>query len=140
MANKRTNVEVWDSLALDLVSIQVEGRIVFVNAAGAKMLGAATADQLVGKPILEFVHPAYRDVAAERVQTVATLGSVVCPSQEIWLRLDGTAIAVEVVAMPVIFEGQPAVQVIVRENKWGGPHRTARGWHLPSHLRRRSRR
>ncbi len=137
MAFKQTNLEVWNSLALDLVSIQVQGKIVFVNAAGAKMLGAATAEQLVGRPIVEFVHPDYRDVAVERVQAGTTLESVVCPSQETWLRLDGTAIAVKVVAMPVVFEDQPAVQLMVRKIEWGRPDGIVRNWRLPSRSRRR---
>ena len=140
MTQDTTNTVIWDSILLDLICVLVGGKITFINTAGAKMLGAAAADQLIGKPILEFVHPDFRELAAERVQTVTTLGSVVCPSQETWLRLDGTAIAVEVVALPVIFRGQSAVQVIVRENKRGGPYRTMRDWQLPSHSRRRSHR
>jgi PAS domain S-box-containing protein len=137
MTQSRTNTEVWDSLALDLVSIQVEGTIVFINAAGANMLGAATPEQLVGKPILDFVHPDYREIAAERVRQVTTKGIVVCPSEEMWLRLDGMAITVAVAAMPVFHEGQPAVQLMVREDKRGRPYWPARHWYSVSRSRRK---
>ncbi len=111
-----TTLDVWDSIVLDLVSIQVEGRIVYINTAGAKMLGAATPGQVVGKPILDFVHPAYREIATERVRQMTTDGIVICPSEERWLRLDGTVIDVDVAVLPVFYEGKLAVQIIARED------------------------
>ncbi len=137
MTQGRANAEVWDSISLDLISVQVEGEIVFINTAGAKMLGAATPGQLVGKPILDFVHPDYREIAAERVRQMITDGIVVCPSEEKWLRLDGTAIDVEVAAMPVVYAGKPAVQLIVRENDGRRPYQPARSWPYPARSRRR---
>ena len=116
MTQSRTKTEVWDSISLDLVSIQVEGKIVFINTAGAKMLGAAIPGSLVGRPILDFVHPDYREIAAERMRQMADEGIVICPSTEKWQRLDGTVIDVEVVAMPVFYEGESAVQLLVRKN------------------------
>lgn len=132
----RAKTEVWDSIALDLISVQVEGEIVFINTAGAKMLGAATPVQLVGKPMLDFIHPCYREIAAERVRQMTTDGIVVCPSEEKWLRLDGTAIDVEVAAMPIVYKGKLAVQLIVREKDGGKSHRRARNWCSPSRSRR----
>ena len=96
----RAKTEVWDSIALDLISVQVEGEIVFINTAGAKMLGAATPVQLIGKPMLDFIHPCYREIAAERVRQMTIDGIVVCPSEEKWLRLDGTTIDVMVLYTP----------------------------------------
>ena len=139
MTTNRADSDVWDLFALDLVSIQVEGRIVLINAAGAQMLGAATAEQLVGKPILEFVHPDYREIAAERVREVSTEGIVVCPSQETWLRLDGTRINVQVAAMSVLYKGKPAVQVIVRKDDSGGPFWPAHHWNTAIRSRRKRR-
>ncbi len=137
MTHSRANTKVWDSLALDLVSIQIEGKIVYINAAGAKMLGAATPERLLGKSILDFVHPDYREIAAERLRQVITKGTVNCPSEEMWLRLDGMVIAVVAAAMPICHEGKPAVQLIVRENKGSGPYRLTRHWHLASRSKRK---
>ncbi len=128
----RANAEVWDSIALDLVSFQVEGEIVFINSSGAKMLGADSPGQLVGKPILDFVQPDYREIAAERVRQMISDGIVVCPSYEKWIRLDGTAIDVAVAAMPVVYHGKLAVQLIVRENDGGKSYRLACDRHTAS--------
>ncbi len=112
-----TSTDVWDSLSLDLVSIQVDGRIAFINAAGAKMLGAVSPEQIVGKLMLDFVHPDYWEVAAERCRQMAEDGVWVSPGEEKWVRLDGAVIQVEVAAMPLYFGGRPATQLIVREGR-----------------------
>lgn len=128
MTQSRTKAEVWNSILLDLICIQVKGKIQYINTAGAKMLGAVTSGQLVGKPILDFVHPDYREIAAERVRQLTEEGIVICPSSEKWMRLDGTAIDVEVAAMPVSYEGESAVQLIAREDDWCTLYRPARKW------------
>ncbi len=130
-------MEVWDSISLDLISIQVEGKIVYINAAGAQMLGAATPAQLLGEPILDFVHPDYREIAAERVRQITTERIVVCPSSEKWLRLDGEPIDVEVVTMPVVYQGKYAIQVIVRKDTSYKSHMLARNLHSASRPRGR---
>ena len=137
MTQSRTQAEVWDSISLDLICVQVEGKIVFINAAGAKMLGAAVPGSLVGKPILDFVHPDYREIAAERMRQLTDEGIVICPSEERWLRLDGTAINVEVVAMPVLYEGKCATQIIVRKSDECKPSWSARNWHAAVGSRRK---
>jgi PAS domain S-box-containing protein len=126
MTRKSTSTEVWDSLTLDLVSIQVEGKIVFINKAGAKMLGAATPGQLVGKSILDFVHPDYQEIALDRVRQMIHGDVVICPGEEKWIRLDGRSIDVEVAAMPLVYQGRPAMQFIVRHGSASGPHRPIR--------------
>ena len=137
MTQNKTQTEVWDSISLDLISIQVDGKIVFINAAGAKMLGAATTEQLVGKPILDFVHPDYREIAAEQVRQITAEGIVVCPSEERWLRLDGTAIAVEVAAMPMFYKGNLAVQFMVRQEDGDKSNWPTRHWRCGSRFRRK---
>jgi PAS domain S-box-containing protein len=100
------------------------------------MLGAATPAQLIGRPILDFVHPGYHEIAAERVRQMTADGLVVCPSKERWLRLDGAAIDVEVAAMPVVYESKSAVQLMVRKGDGRQSRRPTRSWHCPSRFRR----
>ena len=137
MTQSRSNTEVWNSISLDLICIQVEGRIEYINTAGAKMLGAVTSGQLLGKPILDFVHPDYREIAIERVRQLTIEGIVVCPSEEKWLRLDGIAIDVEVAAMPLLYQGKLAVQLIVREDDGDKSNRPVRNWRIAPRLQRR---
>ena len=111
MRRKDTNAELWDSLSLDLICIQLEDKIVFINTAGVKLLGAPNPEQLVGRSIMDFVHPDCRELAASRVQQVTDKAEV-CLGEETWLRFDGTAMCVIVAAAPFIYMGKPAVQFI----------------------------
>ena len=135
MTQKSTNTEVWDSLTLDLVSIQIEGKIVFINKAGAKMLGAATPEQIIGKSILDFVHPDYQEIAIGRACQMIHGDAVICPGEEKWIRLDGRTIDVEVAAMPLIYQGRPAVQLIARHGGTSGSRKSMRNCSTAVRLR-----
>ncbi|MEW6113015.1 MAG: PAS domain S-box protein [Thermodesulfobacteriota bacterium] len=92
--------------------IAVDGIVAFVNQAGARLLGAASPQQLVGKPILEFVHPDDLPAAMQRVLLVLTEGKVAPLREEKFVRLDGQTVHVEVTAMPFTYKGQRAVQAV----------------------------
>jgi PAS domain S-box-containing protein len=98
----------------EAIAIHREGRIVYANRAAARLLGASDAGELLGRAPLEFVHPDFRSVVLERMEQ-ASRGVVVEVIEEKFLRLDGTTIDVEVAALPVVFEGRPATQVLVRD-------------------------
>ena len=45
-------------------------RIVFVNPAGLRLLGAVHVDQIVGRPVLDFIHPEDRVAIEDRLQSM----------------------------------------------------------------------
>jgi two-component system sensor histidine kinase ComP len=46
------------------------GEFTYINQAGVRLLGVSDASGLIGKHILDFVHPDYWEVAAKRTQSV----------------------------------------------------------------------
>ena len=52
------------------VCVHVQGRIVYTNAALARMVRVASADSALGRPILDFVHPDYHARTQERVESI----------------------------------------------------------------------
>ncbi|MGH2522341.1 MAG: PAS domain S-box protein, partial [Anaerolineales bacterium] len=98
-------------LSPDTIFVQTEGRIAFINPAGARLLGADNPEQLIGKPVLDIIHPDYHDVVKERIR-LGNAGQTVPLIEEKFLRLDGGAVDVEATAAPFIYQGRPAVQVI----------------------------
>ena len=114
MNRRNATTDLWNSLSPDLISIQIEGKIVFVNIAGAKLLGAVTPEQIVGKPILDFVHPDCRGIFAEQVRQITKEEMEVALGKERWIRLDGTPIEVEVAAMRITYQNKLAMQFIAR--------------------------
>ena len=99
----------------DAIFVQSEGRIAFINSVGLKLLGASQPEQIIGKPMLELVHPDWRDLVGERMRTLREDSGQVPTIAEQYLRLDGTAVDVEIAATRYVLNGKPAVLVIARD-------------------------
>ncbi len=99
----------------DAIAVHSEGKIVFTNSAGAKLLGAADPEQIIGKEIMDFVHSDYRETVKERIQQMKEERKDVPLIEEKFVRLDGSVIDVEVAATPFIHQGKHGMQVIVRD-------------------------
>lgn len=102
-------------LSPDKISVHSEGKIVFINNAGAKLLGVESPEELIGKPVLDFIHPDHRKIVKERVRQMQEDGKTAPLIEEKFIRSDGTAVDVEVVAVPLTFQGKPAIQVVARD-------------------------
>ncbi|WP_009632984.1 hybrid sensor histidine kinase/response regulator [Synechocystis sp. PCC 7509] len=101
-------------LSPDTILIQCQGKILFVNSAGAKLFGVTSPEQLVGKLLIDFVHQSDRQAVIERMQHV-DLGNSVPLREDKFIRLDGTQIETEVVASPFNYQGKIAAQVVIRD-------------------------
>jgi PAS domain S-box-containing protein len=102
-------------LCPDTIFSACQGRVAFINPAGLKLFGASRPDQIVGKPVLELIHPDWRAVVVRRMETVLSPGESHPAVAEQFLRLDGTAVDVEVAAAPFVLEGKPGALVIARD-------------------------
>ncbi len=99
----------------DAIAVHCNGKVVFANSATMRLLGANTLDQVIGKPLQEIVHPDYWQVVEERVRQMTEEHKEGPLLEEKFVRLDGTPVDVEVAAIPFTFQGEPAVQVVVRD-------------------------
>jgi two-component system, cell cycle sensor histidine kinase and response regulator CckA len=99
----------------DAIAVYANGRFVYVNPAGVKLIGAHDKSELIGKPVLDIVHPDYKEFVRQRVIEAMEHGKTQPLSEEKFLRLDGTVIDVEVVSVPTTFKGISAVQVVVND-------------------------
>lgn len=110
-ARFRSLVEV----APDGIAVHCEGRMVFINEAGRRLMGAHSAEQLIGRPSIEFVHPDSRQMVAQRIKDVLAGKGPLELIEEKYLRLDGRTVEVEVAATPTTWRGRPAGQVVIRD-------------------------
>mgnify|MGYP005725235261 CR=1 FL=1 len=101
-------------LSPETIVVHQEQKIVYTNASGLKLFGGERFRDVVGKPILDFVHPDFRDVVRRRVERSYSgeLGRVM---EEKVLRLDGTAVDAAISTAPITFEGKPASLVLIRD-------------------------
>ncbi len=101
-------------LVPDGIAIHDGERVVFVNARGARLLGAAGPQELLGRPISDFVHPDSRAGVGERTRLVME-GEELPPVEERLLRLDGSPLDAEIAAIPFNHLGRPAALVVFRD-------------------------
>jgi PAS domain S-box-containing protein len=107
----RTIVEIFP----DGIAIASKGRHVFVNKSLARIFGVSSPEELVGKPVMDHIHPDCRKIVKERMEQLTKRGGVAPLIEEKMLRAEGTAIDTEVAAAPLKYEGQEAVLAIVRD-------------------------
>lgn len=102
-------------LSFDGIAIHSQGKVVFVNPMGAKLIGADSPEQIMGMPVIDFIHPDYRKIAAERMKDVLEEGKPAESKEEQFIRLDGTPIDVEVLGIPITYQNRPSVQLVFRD-------------------------
>ena len=99
----------------DAIFIHRDGRFLYANPAGVALLGARSAHELIGEPVMKIIHPDYREVVARRLRAAQHEGISAPRLEQKLVRLGGEEIDVEISAHPVIFDGAPAVQAFARD-------------------------
>jgi PAS domain S-box-containing protein len=99
----------------EAITAGLGGRYVYVNAAAVRLFGAVSAEQLLGQPILDRVHPDYRAVVAERIRRLDEAREISPPLEEVYLRMDGTTVDVEVYAVPMRLGDKDGAVAFVRD-------------------------
>ena len=98
----------------DAVIIHQEGKITFLNPAALTLLGVKDANEILGKQVLEIIHPDYRDAVRNNIEK--DLGGSPTPSIELqMLRADGSSVIVEGRGVKTTINGKPAIQVAIRD-------------------------
>ncbi|HEX6608039.1 MAG TPA: PAS domain S-box protein, partial [Chloroflexia bacterium] len=102
-------------LAPVAVLVVSDDRIAYSNPAGLRLLGAAAPDEVLGVPPLDFVHPDYREAAAERMEQARDARGIAPLHEEQLVRRDGVVLDVETTLAPLTYLGRPAVQVVIQD-------------------------
>jgi PAS domain S-box-containing protein len=102
-------------LSFEAITIHSDGKLVYVNPAGARLLGATCPQELIGEAIRDFVHPDYWDIVQARMRQLGEEDTGVPLIEEKFVRLDGSSVDVEVASVPITYDGQPAVRTVIRD-------------------------
>jgi PAS domain S-box-containing protein len=89
--------------------------LLFGNQAAATILGAPSIEALSGYPVMSFVAEHDREIFRERTRRILEHGTEAQPREVRLRRFDGSLIWAESQGVQVIFDGEPAVQGIVRD-------------------------
>ncbi len=99
----------------DPVLVHRLGRILYVNPSAARIFGASSAQELMDHQTTTLVHPDYRTQQTARMNELIESGTSKPIAESCFLRLDGTAFDVEVQSTVIVFEGQQAIHVVLRD-------------------------
>lgn len=99
----------------NMTCVHESGRVVYLNPVGLKLMAATSLNQVIGRPITEFVHPDSIPAMMARLAGIREIGDATRPSEAVLLRLDGAKLDVEVVSVLTVWEGKPAYQVTFRD-------------------------
>nr|WP_276129787.1 EAL domain-containing protein [Rubrobacter indicoceani] len=98
----------------DAIIVHSAGVVDYINAAGVRSVGASTVGDLVGRSVLDLVHPDYADRMAERLRRTYE-DDYESAAEEKFVRLDGRVMDVETAVMSVSRSGVPVSQLVFRE-------------------------
>ena len=98
----------------DAIFVHCEGKFVFMNQAAAALLGGEKPENFYGLRALDFVHPAMRNLVAQRIRNAWSSGDNPLIEEEL-LRLDGTTVYVDMVSVFFSYEGKNSVLAIARD-------------------------
>ncbi len=94
----------------DAVILHREGKIIYMNPAATRLVGADSLDGIIGKNILDIVAPEHRDTV--RANITRDLAGTNTPTMELRiLRIDGTSVMAEGRGVATFIDGMPAVMV-----------------------------
>jgi diguanylate cyclase (GGDEF)-like protein/PAS domain S-box-containing protein len=102
-------------LSPDAIHIHQDGRFVFVNSACLRLYGATSPDQLLGRPLLDVIHPDQRETVRERMRIQYEEGRAIPGMEQTVLRFDGSTVDVEIKSAPFTVDGRSAIQTVVRD-------------------------
>ena len=89
--------------------------VVLVNRAALRLFRAVTAGEIVGRPVLELIHPACRQHLLWDLTRVAAEDAPLPVLEERMVRLDGSMVDVELTAAPLLHHGREAMQLFIRD-------------------------
>ena len=97
------------------VLIHCNGKLVYVNPQGVRMVRAADAESLIGRSVVDFVTPEFRTIVVERIRRMNEENLPVEVIEEHIIREDKTTFPAEIFAYPVTYDGAPAIKVIIND-------------------------
>jgi PAS domain S-box-containing protein len=96
------------------IILHQDGKILYVNPELVRILGARDTGELIGRAVLEIVHPEYRQALKENIRRDLTGEHTPVMELQV-LRTDGTPVMIEGRGVSTMIGGRPAVLVALND-------------------------
>lgn len=115
LLESETNYRSLIEMSPDGIAIHRKGHFLYMNQRGIGMMGASSLEEVQTRTVIEYVHPDNRQAVIDRVKKTQEAHEEVQFIEEQFVRLDDQVIDVEVAGTPILYQGEPASQVIFRD-------------------------
>jgi len=116
--NLRESEERYRSLvemSPEAVFVHIDGKVVYMNQEGANILGAAGPEDMIGMPVIDFIHPDYHHIVKDRIGKIHRTKKQLIRIEQKYVRLDGRVVDVEATGAYISYAGRPAALSVIRD-------------------------
>lgn len=101
--------------APEAIFIQTEGEFSFLNRFAASLFGAESEEELLGSSVMDRYHPEYHDMISKRIEQLNEGKMSVPSNEEVFVKLDGTPVDVDVTAVRLNYKEIDGTLVFARD-------------------------
>ncbi|MGC8605530.1 MAG: PAS domain-containing protein, partial [Desulfomonilaceae bacterium] len=101
--------------APDAIFVHIDGIFVYLNRHALGLFGVRSQEDLVGKPVLDRIDQNFQEIVKKRIRISSVERQVVSVAEEIFLRMDGSPVNVEVSAVPITYGGRDGSLVFAHD-------------------------
>ncbi len=99
----------------DAILVHSDNKIVFVNPFCVQLFGAEGPEQLLGKDVSQIVAAEYLPAIVARIRECYATGLASPAMESIVIACDGSPVEIEAIAIPISWNGSPAIEVVLRD-------------------------
>lgn len=97
------------------IFMQKDFKFSYLNKAAIELFGANDKDELLGKPVLERVHPDFRNICSQRIANIYDNKTIASHIEAKYLKMDGSIVDVEASGIPFTIESSAGAMLFVRD-------------------------
>lgn len=94
------------------IIVASEAAIVYVNAGGLQILGAASTEQVIGKPLVSFLHPESFHIFRRQLELRHPVDRMPRTEGQ-FLQMNGRSVQVELSASPTLWQGKTSCLLVI---------------------------
>ncbi len=102
-------------LSPDAIIVLIKDKIVYINSAGIELFHTTDSKNLIGKSLLDFVLKNYQNKILKKISESQKYTEKRDLFQQKLKCLDGKIIDTEAAVAPIIYKGEKAIQIVIRD-------------------------
>jgi len=111
------------------IFIESERRFAYLNELASQLFGIGNADELIGTSIKERFHPDYNESIHQWITELSEGHEMAPPADMVFLKVDGTPVDVNAIAVPINFEGKDGTLIFAMDTtQLKGLERLKKDW------------